>query len=381
MLSKIFNITKQHWPIPFAFLITLLLSNTLWRLGGIGDLLWLVIMGAGIAFDFLVVQKEQQESEQYIQQAQQTVIQAQKQEIQQQPIKQEIHREPIYQTPKQQENKQQPEVPGPPPRDLQEIWDEIDSMIGLVPVKQRIKEIVDNIKANYIRQQRGIDVKGQTLHMAFLGNPGTGKTEVARKVGELLCAIGALPGSAFVQVGKSDLVGQYVGQTALKVRAVVEKVLAQGGGVLFIDEAYSLNNLPGNASSFGQEAVEEIMQYMENARDKLCVILAGYEGEMMHFINKTNPGLKSRIPYYINFPDYTPDELIEILKLHAGRQGYQITNDALEKIKTHLPKVNMQTEGNGRYIRNILEKAITKQAPRVLDQEDPTILIADDFVL
>ena len=371
MVNNIFNLAKQHWPIPFAFSITLLLSNTLWRLGGLGDLLWLVIIGAGIAFDFLVVQKEQQqESEQYIQQP---VMQVQNQEI---------HRKPVYQAPKQQENHQQPKtVPVPPTRDPQEIWDEINNMIGLAPVKDRIKEIEGNIRANYIRQQEGMSIERQTLHMAFMGNPGTGKTEVARKVGELLCAIGALPGGAFVQATKSDLVGQYVGQTAPKVQEVVGKVLEQGGGVLFIDEAYSLNNLEGNASSFGQEAVEEIMQYMEDDRDKLCVILAGYEGEMMHFIEKTNPGLKSRIPYYLNFPDYTPDELIEILKLHAGRQGYTIADDALQKIKAHLPKVNMQTEGNGRYIRNILEKAITKQAPRVLNGADPKILIVDDFAL
>lgn len=378
MLSKIFDIAKQHWPIPFALFVIMLLSNTLWRLGGLGDLLFLAIIGAGITFDFLVVQNEQQqEPEQYqpvIQSQEQQPAQPQKQEIQQQPVQAPV------QAP-EQEN-QQPEVaPAPPTRDPKEIMAEIDSMIGLEPVKQRIKEIVDNLRANIIRQQAGIDTKGQTLHMAFLGNPGTGKTEIARKVGEMLCAIGALPGSAFIQANKSDLIGQYVGQTAPKVQEVVGKVLEQGGGVLFIDEAYSLNNLEGNASSFGQEAVEEIMQYMENDRDKLCVILAGYEGEMMHFINKTNPGLKSRIPYYINFPDYTPDELIEILKLHAGRQGYQITPDAIEKIKAHLPKKNMQTEGNGRYVRNILEKAITKQAPRVIEGEDPRMLIADDFVL
>ena len=365
MLSKIFELAKQHWPIPFALFITMLLP--LGRLGGLGDLLFLLIIGAGVAFDFLVVQKEHQESEQW-----QSAVQAQQQEVRQQPIQ--------FQ-PQKQESQQPAVAPAPPTCDPQEIWDEIDSMIGLSPVKQRIKEIVENIQANYIRQQAGIDVKGQSLHMAFLGNPGTGKTEVARKIGELLCAIGALPGGAFVQATKSDLVGQYVGQTAPKVQEVVGKVLEQGGGVLFIDEAYSLNNLEGNASSFGQEAVEEIMQYMENDRDKLCVILAGYEGEMMHFIEKTNPGLKSRIPYYLNFPDYTPDELIEILKLHAGRQGYTIADDALQKIKAHLPKVNMQTEGNGRYIRNILEKAITKQAPRVLNGADPKILIVDDFAL
>lgn len=360
MLSKIFELAKQHWPIPFALFITMLLP--LGRLGGLGDLLFLLIIGAGVAFDFFVVQKEQQESEQY------------------QPVMQVQEQQPVQLLKKEKE--QQPAAaPSPPTRDPQEIMAEIDSMIGLEPVKQRIKEIVENIQANYIRQQAGIDVKGQSLHMAFLGNPGTGKTEVARKIGELLCAIGALPGGAFVQATKSDLVGQYVGQTAPKVQEVVGKVLEQGGGVLFIDEAYSLNNLEGNASSFGQEAVEEIMQYMENDRDKLCVILAGYEGEMMHFIEKTNPGLKSRIPYYLNFPDYTPDELIKILKLHAGRQGYTIADDALQKIKAHLPKVNMQTEGNGRYIRNILEKAITKQAPRVLNGADPKILIVDDFAL
>lgn len=368
MLSKIFELAKQHWPIPFALFITMLLP--LGRLGGLGDLLFLLIIGAGVAFDFLVVQKEQQQYQPVMQVQEQQPVQLPKIEIQQQPV----------QAP-EQENQQPAAAPAPPTRDPQEIWDEIDSMIGLEAIKQRIKEIVENIQANYIRQQAGIDVKGQSLHMAFLGNPGTGKTEVARKIGELLCAIGALPGGAFVQATKSDLVGQYVGQTAPKVQEVVGKVLEQGGGVLFIDEAYSLNNLEGNASSFGQEAVEEIMQYMENDRDKLCVILAGYEGEMMHFIEKTNPGLKSRIPYYINFPDYTPDELIEILKLHAGRQGYTIADDALQKIKAHLPKVNMQTEGNGRYIRNILEKAITKQAPRVLNGADPKILIVDDFAL
>ena len=278
-----------------------------------------------------------------------------------------------------------------PVKDIEIIWEEINSMIGLVGVKKALNELQATVEANILKTKQGMNITANTLHMVFRGNPGTGKTEVARKAGELLCAIGALPGNAFLEINQADLIAGYVGQTALKTTEKVETVLHQGGGILFIDEAYGLTNAgkTSGGGDFGKDAVNVLIKAMDDYRDRLCVIMAGYHKEMDDFVTKSNPGLKSRIAFYIDFPDYSTDELIQILELHAGRIGYKIEPAAIEKIRSHLPTVDMKTEGNGRYIRNLLEKAERRQNLRIYDAgkqgEEQASLIhvlrVEDFML
>ncbi|MEW5763233.1 MAG: AAA family ATPase [Bacillota bacterium] len=261
-------------------------------------------------------------------------------------------------------------------RGLREVWAEIDSLVGLAPVKDALREVAALVIADRERRARGLPPLRQTLHMAFLGNPGTGKTTVARLAGELLAALGALPSGHLVETDRSGLVAGYVGQTALKVREAVQRAM---GGVLFVDEAYSLAR--GGETDFGREALDALVKAMEDHRDRLCVVLAGYTGEMRELF-RANPGLESRIAFTLEFPDYSPEELLEIARLYASKRGWKLTPDAeaalLERFREEAFRIGEL--GNGRFARNLVEAAERRAALRIARGEGPSnVLEGGDF--
>lgn len=239
-------------------------------------------------------------------------------------------------------------------RAVDDIWAEINSLVGLAPVKSFLREVEAVAKANAARREKGLPALKQSLHMCFLGNPGTGKTTVARLTGELLAAVGALPSGHLVETDRSGLVAGYVGQTALKVQ---EKVQAAIGGVLFIDEAYSLAR--GGINDFGAEALDAVIKAMEDHRDKMVVILAGYTQEMQELFS-LNPGLESRIAFTCEFPDYSPEELLEIARLEAKKQGFSLSPEAESALLGHFRQADTGGLGNGRYTRKLVEAAVRK---------------------
>lgn len=262
-------------------------------------------------------------------------------------------------------------------RGVEKIWKEIDGLVGLAPVKQALREIAALVVADRERRKQGLPPLRQTLHMAFLGNPGTGKTTVARLTGELLAALGALPSGHIVETDRSGLVAGYIGQTALKVE---EKVREAMGGVLFIDEAYSLAR-GSDDRDFGREAIDALVKAMEDYRDRLCVILAGYTGEMQKLF-RANPGLESRTAFTLVFPDYSPSELVEIAKSYAGKRGWKLGPGTEERLlQTFTSDQHRIGElGNGRYARNIIEQAERKAAVRIAcGQGLADTLLAEDF--
>ena len=244
---------------------------------------------------------------------------------------------------------------------------ELNSLTGLQSVKQSIQEIVDLETVNQLRKNEGLTFKKQTLHMLFTGNPGTGKTTVARLVGKIFYSLGILKKDTFKEVGRNDLVGQYVGHTADKTDKVVKSAL---DGVLFIDEAYALSR--GSRNDYGNEAIDTIVPLMENYRDRLIVILAGYSGEMEDFM-RANSGLDSRIAYKIEFPDYTGEELFQIFldmcKSDGKSDGWICSKKAEEKVRKTLIAIyknRNENFGNGRDVRNFLEEMVRQQAKRVV---------------
>ncbi len=239
-------------------------------------------------------------------------------------------------------------------RSLDEIWAEIDGLVGLGSVKSFLREVEAIARANAARREKGLAPLKQSMHMCFLGNPGTGKTTVARLTGELLAAVGALPSGHLVETDRSGLVAAYVGQTAQKVREVVEKAL---GGVLFIDEAYSLAR--GGMNDFGAEALDTLIKAMEDCRDKLVVVLAGYTSEMQALF-AMNPGLESRIAFTCEFPDYSPDELLQIARMEAQKQGFILMPEAESALLEHFRQTDTGSLGNGRYARKLMESAVRK---------------------
>lgn len=243
-----------------------------------------------------------------------------------------------------------------------DAYGKLQAMIGL----REVKEIVDQILASYqmqkARKELGLKSETFSCHMLFTGNPGSAKTTVARLLASILKAEGILPSGAFVECGRSDLVGKYVGWTA---KTVASKFEQARGGVLFIDEAYALVD---DANSFGDEAINTIVQEMENNRDSVIVIFAGYPEKMMDFLDK-NEGLRSRIAFHIDFPDYNAEELTEIIKLMAREKGYQIDIEIEKKCMDIFRDACCQPEfGNGRYARNLLEQAIMKQSMRIFKE-------------
>jgi SpoVK/Ycf46/Vps4 family AAA+-type ATPase len=237
-----------------------------------------------------------------------------------------------------------------------EIWAEIDGLVGLAPVKAFLREVEATVLADKKRREKGLPALKQSMHMCFLGNPGTGKTTVARLVGELLAALGALPSGHLVETDRSGLVAGYVGQTAQKVREVLDRAM---GGVLFIDEAYSLSR--GGPYDFGAEALDAIIKAMEDHRDKLVMVLAGYTREMQGLF-AMNSGLESRIAFTCEFPDYSPEELVEIARLEARKQGFRFGDSVEAALLEMFRQVEREIGelGNGRYARKLVEQAVRK---------------------
>lgn len=245
----------------------------------------------------------------------------------------------------------------------EEALKELNSLIGLNKVKEIIQEIYAFSQLQIKRKKEGLATEPIVLHMIFKGNPGTGKTTVARILGKLLKSIGVLEKGHVVEVERADLVGEYIGHTAHRVRENVKKAL---GGILFVDEAYSLAR--GGEKDFGKEAIDTLVKEMEDNRNKFILILAGYKHEMEYFLN-TNPGLRSRFPIQIDFPDYTIDELLQIAELMVKNRQYKLTESAKRKLmKILIRDDNSREMGNARLVRNIIERAIRKQAVRVLNK-------------
>ena len=246
---------------------------------------------------------------------------------------------------------------------LDAIRAEINELVGLAPVKEYVFGLADNLQVQQRRAAAGLKTASLSMHMIFTGNPGTGKTTIARLVARYLKAIGALKGGQLVEVTRADLVGRYTGHTAPLTNSVIESAL---GGVLFIDEAYSLYR--GEQDSFGLEAIDTLVKGMEDHRDELVVILAGYTKEMETFLT-ANSGLASRFPNKIEFPDYTAEELLQITHVQAKNKGYRLAESCTEPLLGYYARwqaADARTAGNGRLARNTLEKAIFHQSRRLV---------------
>jgi probable Rubsico expression protein CbbX len=259
---------------------------------------------------------------------------------------------------------------------VEAVLDEIDrQLVGLAPVKQRIREIAALLVIDRLRAGHGLAARAPSLHMCFTGNPGTGKTSVASRMAEILHRLGYLRRGHLVAVTRDDLVGQYIGHTAPKTKEVLKKAM---GGVLFVDEAYYLYR-PENERDYGQEAIEILLQVMENQRDDLVVILAGYKDRMDTFF-KSNPGMSSRIAHHLDFPDYGHDELMRIAELMLHEQAYRFDADAAPAFADYLVRRMRQPRfANARSVRNALERARLRQAGRLFGERDRA-LSRDDLV-
>jgi probable Rubsico expression protein CbbX len=245
-----------------------------------------------------------------------------------------------------------------------EVLDALDrELIGLAPVKRRIRETAALLVVERARKTLGLATDPPTLHMSFTGNPGTGKTTVALKMAKLLHRLGYVRKGHLISVTRDDLVGQYIGHTAPKTKEILKKAM---GGVLFIDEAYYLYR-PENERDYGQEAIEILLQVMENNRDDLVVILAGYADRMDRFFG-SNPGFRSRIAHHIDFPDYSDAELLEIARLILSQQNYHLTADAEAALTEYIALRRLQPHfANARSLRNALDRARLRQANRLFD--------------
>jgi len=270
---------------------------------------------------------------------------------------------------------------------VESVFDELDhDLIGLAPVKQRIRDIAALLVVDKLRLNLGLAAgpagSGPSLHMSFTGNPGTGKTTVAMRMAEILHRLGYVRKGHLVAVTRDDLVGQYIGHTAPKTKEVLKKAM---GGVLFIDEAYYLYR-PENERDYGQEAIEILLQVMENQRDDLVVILAGYKDRMDTFF-RSNPGLSSRIAHHIDFPDYAQDELLEISERMLAGMNYRYGEGARDAFAEYLGlRLKQPHFANARSVRNALDRARLRQASRlfadrdrVLGAEDLTTLLPSDI--
>jgi probable Rubsico expression protein CbbX len=249
---------------------------------------------------------------------------------------------------------------------LDAVLDLLDGeLVGLAPVKTRIREIAALLVVDRLRREHGLASERPSLHMCFTGNPGTGKTTVARRMAEILHRLGYVERGHLVSVTREDLVGQYVGHTAPKTRDVLKKAY---GGVLFIDEAYYLHR-PENERDYGQEAIEILLQAMENERDKLVVILAGYKDRMDDFFG-SNPGMQSRVAHHIDFPDFTVDELMRIGDLMLEQRAYAFSPEAREVFREYIERRRRRPRfAHGRSIRNAIDRARLRQASRLFESE------------
>ena len=248
---------------------------------------------------------------------------------------------------------------------VSEVLDALErDLIGLAPVKGRIRDISALLLIDRLRTRAGLSAGAPALHMSFTGNPGTGKTTVAMRMAEILHRLGYLRKGHLTAVTRDDLVGQYIGHTAPKTREVLKRAM---GGVLFIDEAYYLYR-PENERDYGQEAIEILLQEMENHRDDLVVILAGYQDRMERFF-RSNPGLSSRIAHHIEFPDYTAEELFAITQLMLGQLQYRLSPEAEIAFHDYIERRKVRPHfANARSMRNALDRARLRQASRLLAQ-------------
>lgn len=251
-----------------------------------------------------------------------------------------------------------------------DVLDQLETeLVGLAPVKTRIRDICALLLVDTVRRQAGLSTEALSLHMSFTGNPGTGKTTVALRMAEILHRLGYVRKGHMVAVTRDDLVGQYIGHTAPKTREVLKRAM---GGVLFIDEAYYLYR-PENERDYGQEAIEILLQEMENHRDDLVVILAGYEDRMDRFF-RSNPGMSSRIAHHIAFPDYTAGELLAIADLMLEQMQYQLSADARSTLQEYIERRQALPHfANARSIRNALDRARLRQASRLFARRDASL--------
>ena len=254
---------------------------------------------------------------------------------------------------------------------LDELLEKLEALIGLENIKQSVKSLINLVKVRKLREENDLPNPPLTLHMVFMGNPGTGKTTVARILSELYCSIGVLSKGQLIEVDRSGLVAGFVGQTAIKTTEVVHSAL---GGILFIDEAYALTPEIGTGNDFGREAIETLLKLMEDNRDDLIVIVAGYTNEMNRFIS-SNPGLESRFNRYFEFEDYNGDELDEIFANMCTKSEYVLTDDAKTFATEYFHLLyNMRDEnfGNARHVRNFFEHIVTIHSDRVSGLEGHT---------
>ncbi len=261
-----------------------------------------------------------------------------------------------------------------PIEDIEDLLREMNEYIGLDRIKSEVRSLINMVKIHSLRKQHGLPVVDMSLHMVFSGNPGTGKTMIARLMARIYRSLGILSKGQLIEVDRSGLVAGYVGQTAPKTREVIEKAL---GGVLFIDEAYALT-YKKETSDFGQEAVDTLLKAMEDHREDLIVIVAGYDGLMQEFI-RSNPGLESRFNRFLHFEDYSVEEMIRIFEMRVEKGGYELNEDARDETEAFIRARNEDpvTFGNARGVRNLFEQVLVQQANRLAAMENIT---KDDLV-
>lgn len=255
---------------------------------------------------------------------------------------------------------------------LEELMIQLNQLVGLDSVKSQINDLIAFQKVQLLRKVKGLHSPKRTMHLAFIGNPGTGKTTVARIVGRIYHKLGLLSKGHFMEVSRTDLIAGYQGQTALKVKNVIEKAK---GGVLFIDEAYSITE-NDHSDSYGRECLTELTKALEDYREDLIVIVAGYIEPMKQFF-ESNPGLKSRFNTFIEFNDYNANELLDILKTMSQAEDYIVTERALEvlsRLFVHIEEKKKSEFANGRFVRNIFESMVMNHARRIINIVSPTIL-------
>ena len=266
------------------------------------------------------------------------------------------------------------------PESIEDLKKELADYIGLETVKKEVDSLINLVTIQKLRRENGLPVNDLSLHMVFSGNPGTGKTMIARLMARIYKSLGILSKGQLVEVDRSGLVAGYVGQTAIKTSEVIEKAK---GGVLFIDEAYALTNRGG--TDYGQEAVDTLLKAMEDNRDDLIVIVAGYTELMEEFVH-SNPGLESRFNRFLHFPDYTVDEMMAIFDMRCSQNGYTLNTDARDLLRSLLALYSLDVKGfgNARGVRNLFERAVSAQANRLatdpeITKDDLMLLTADDI--